>query len=128
VRFIPRRDQIIGRVVIQRRKSAVVRPDETRDTTKLILVDAVGPIAAAAGIRVGDVVLPNAMGNIVLDGGVSFRPILSEANVLATMVGLRVEEMLIQVEGATKFVPFGDAEAAQSLAESPPPDGPSGAA
>jgi hypothetical protein len=128
VRFIPRRDQIIGRIVIQRRKSAVVRPDETRDTTKLILVDAVGPIAAAAGIRVGDVVLPNAMGNIVLDGGVSFRPILSEANVLATMVGLRVEEMLIQVEGATKFVPFGDAEAAQSLAESPPPDGPSGAA
>jgi hypothetical protein len=117
VKLVPRGSQVIGRVVVKRVLSAIVRPDETRETTKFVLVDAVGPDAAAKGVKVGDVILPTAMSNIKLDGGVSVRPIVPEAGIAAFLTGVDVAQLAVQTDGATEYVAFGDPRAAQSIAE-----------
>ena len=60
MKFVPRHSQAIGRVVVKRILSTIIRPDETKNTTKFVLIDGVGPDAAAAGIKVGDIVLVEA--------------------------------------------------------------------
>lgn len=117
MKLVPRRNQIIGRIVVKRILSTIVRPDETRNTTKFVLVDAAGPVAQAAGIKVGDIVLPNKMGNIQLDGGVSFRPIVDEEDIRAIVTGVTLDELVVQTDSGSGFVPFGDKEAAKSLCE-----------
>jgi hypothetical protein len=121
VKFIPRHNQIIGRIVIKRMLSTIVRPDETKNTTKFVLVDAVGPDAAAAGLKIGDVVLPNVMSNIFLDGGAVYRPLVDEKSVACVVADVTLDELAVQNDGATKFVTLDDPEAAQSLGTNPPP-------
>jgi co-chaperonin GroES (HSP10) len=120
VKLIPRRSETIGRIVVKRILSTIVRPDETKNTTKFVLVDAVGPAALAAGIKVGDIVLPNKMGNIQLDGGVSFRPIVNEEDIRAIVHGVTLDELVVQTNSGSHFVPFGDKDAARSLCEDVP--------
>lgn len=115
MKLIPRRSQAIGRVVTQRILSAIVRPDETKNTTKFVLIDAVGADALAAGIKVGDVVLPQKMGNIQLDGGIRFRPILEEEDIRAVVTGLSLNDLVVQTDSGSHFVPFDDKDAAQSI-------------
>lgn len=118
MKIVPRHNQILGRIVIKKTGGAIVRPDDTANTTKFVLVDAVGPGAAAAGIKVGDLVLPNALGNIVIDGGVIFRPILDEANALALAVCADDVErggLLIQTDNGSQYVPMDSDRAAKSL-------------
>jgi len=116
VKLTPRHSQIIGRVVIKRALSSIVRPDETRATTKFVLVDAVGPKAAAAGIRVGDIVLPRMMSNIQLDGGVS---LVDEPDIAAILTDVDAATIAVQTDGGTEYVPLDSPRAARSLAESP---------
>jgi hypothetical protein len=115
VKFVPRRTQIIGRTVIEKRKSTIIQPNET-EITKFILVDAVGSEAAAQGIRVGDVVVPKAIGNMVM--GERFRPWLEEVHVGFFLTDVVLEEdLLVQTENGKRFVPFDSPEAAQSLGD-----------
>ena len=118
MKLIPRGNLIIGRIVVKRVLSSIVRPDETRETTKFVLVDAVGPVAAASGIKVGDVVLPTSMSNIKLDGGVYVRPIVPADNVAAILSGVTEGELAVQTDGGTEYVPFDSPKAARSFAES----------
>ena len=118
MKLIPRRNQAIGRIVIKRIMSTIVRPDETKHTTKFVLIDAVGSGALAAGIKVGDVVLPHQLGNIQLDGGVIFRPILNEEDIRAWVTGVTLDELMVQTDNGSHFVPFDDKDAAMSLCES----------
>jgi len=120
VKFIPRRSQILGRIVIKRVLSSIVRPDETRNTTKFVLVDAVGK-DVSADIVVGSVVLPVQIQNIVLDGGVRFRPILDDKDVRLIVTDVPLEEFVVQTESAGNFVAFGSADAAVSLGEAQQP-------
>ena len=115
MKLIPRHNQAIGRVVVKRILSTIVRPDETKHTTKFVLIDAVGIAAETAGIKVGDIVLPNQMGNISLDGGVSFRPILDEKDIRAIVIDVTLDELVVQTDNARHFVPFSDKDAAKSL-------------
>ena len=115
MRFIPRRNQAIGRVVIKRMMSFIVRPDETKNTTKFVLIDAVGSEAQAAGIKVGDVVLPEKLGNIVLDGGASFRPLIDEKDIKLFVTDVPLNELMVQTDNGSQFVPFDDKDAAKSL-------------
>jgi hypothetical protein len=118
VKLIPRSSQVIGRVVIKRRVSTIVRPDETRETTKFVLIDALGPSVAAKGFKVGDVVLPTAMANIKFDGGVSFRPIVHEDNIAALLADVTLDELAVQTESGSEYVPLDSPKAALSIAES----------
>jgi hypothetical protein len=120
VKLIPRGNQIIGRVVIKRVFSTIIRVDETKETTKFVLVDAVGPDAAAKGFKVGDIVLPTQMSNIKLDGGAFFRPLVNADYVAAYLTDVNVEELGVQTDGGTEYVAFGAPRAATPLAESPP--------
>lgn len=119
MKLIPRKNQIIGRVVIKRVFSTIVRVDETKETTKFVLIDAVGPDAAAQGFKVGDIVLPTQMANIKLDGGAFFRPLVNADYVAAHLTDVNVEELGIQTDGGGEYVAFGAPRAAISLAESP---------
>lgn len=119
MKLIPRGKQVIGRMVIKRVLSSIVRPDETRRTTKFMLVDAVGPDAAAKGVRVGDVVLTTTFSNISLDGGVYLRPIVDEDSIAATLTDVAPGELFVQTDGGTEYVAFDSPKAAKSLAESP---------
>ena len=119
MKFLPRHNQIVGRMVMKRMLTSIVRPDETRGTTKFVLIDAVGPGAAAAGLKVGDVVVPSSMSHVVLDGGVSFRPLIEEANVALIVTDVSLDELVVQSDGGSQYVPFDDAIAAKSLGEQP---------
>jgi hypothetical protein len=130
MKLTPRRSQVIGRIVIKRVLSSIVRPDETKDTTKFVLVDAVGPDARDRGVRVGDVILPTAVSLIALDGGVSRRPMVDEDHIAATLTDVSPDDLAVQTDSATEYVPFDSPRAARSLAESllPEPRSPSEAA
>ena len=115
MRLIPRHTQAIGRVVVKRILSTIVRPDETKNTTKFVLIDGVGP--GIHDVKVGDIVLPYQMGNIQLDGGVSFRPILDEKDIRAIVMDVTLDELVVQTDSGSHFVSFDDKDAARSLCE-----------
>jgi hypothetical protein len=117
VKFVPRHNQAIGRVVIKRMLASIVRPDETKGTTKFVLIDGVGPQAEAAGIKVGDVVLPEKMSQITLDGGFVFRPLIDEKEIMAIVTGVTVDELMVQTDNGSKFVAFDAEDAAKSLCD-----------
>lgn len=117
MKFVPRRNQAVGRVVVKRLLSFIVRPDETKNTTKYVLIDAVGTGAEAAGIRVGDIVLPSKMGNIVLDGGVSFRPLLDEEDIRGWATDVTLAELVVQNDSGSEFVSFDNKDAAKPFGE-----------
>lgn len=114
MKFAPRRSRIIGRMVIRKSESKIILVDETK-VTKFVLIDAIGPDAAEKGLKVGDVVLPIEIRNIVLDGGKSFRPIMEEENVAFVITGMRLDDLSVQVDSGKQFVPFDSPEAAESF-------------
>lgn len=116
MKFVPRRSQIIGRMVIKRASSMIVRVDESK-VTKFILVDAVGEEAAANGIKVGDLVVPTAVSNIVMNEG--FRPVLEEKNVAFFVTDVPLSELAVQTDGGTKYVSFDSPDAAKPLGAQP---------
>jgi len=118
VKFVPRSNEVIGRVVVKRFLSAIVRPDETKNTTKFLLIDGVGVNAQAAGFKVGDIVLAQKFGNIMLDGGVVYRPIVEMSEIRSWVTGVSLDELVVQSENASQFVPFEHADAAKSLCHS----------
>lgn len=114
--FEPRRGQLIGRMVIKRMLTAIVRPDETKATTKFVLVDAIGSGVEETGLKVGDIVLPKTIGNLVLDGGVSFRPIVEEKDVTVVVRDwTSLSEFAVQTENGMQYVPIDDPKAARSM-------------
>jgi hypothetical protein len=117
MKIVPRRNQAIGRVVTKRILSTIVRPDETRNTTKFVIIDAVGSAMEAAGIRVGDIVLPSKMGNITLDGGVVFRPLLDEEDVRGWVTDVALGDLVVQTDSGSGFVAFDHQDAAQPLGD-----------
>jgi len=118
VKLTPRRNQVIGRIVIKRVLSTIVRPDETKDTTKFILIDAVGPDAHDKGLRVGTIILPTAMSVINLDGGVVRRPMVDEDHIAAILTEVSPDDLAVQTDSATEYVPLDSPRAALPLAES----------
>jgi len=119
VKFIPRHNQIIGRNVMRKVLSAIVRPDDTRNTTKFVLIDAVGTSVRQAGLKPGDVVLSNTLSLIQMDGGISVRPILAEENVVAIVVDVEPGDLWVQNENGTRYVPLDSPEAAPPLGVEP---------
>jgi hypothetical protein len=111
----PLRGQAVGRVVQQPMLSTIVRPDETKGVSKFILLDAVGPDLAAKGIRVGDVVLPMKIHNIVLNDGSSFRPLVEAEHIMLIVRDWKKDEFHVQTENGSQYVPFDDPRAAKSL-------------
>jgi hypothetical protein len=128
VKFVPRHNQVIGRVVTKRILSSIVRPDETKNTTKFVLIDAVGSDAQAAGIKVGDIVLPRKMNHFVLDGGIFFRPIVDEGDIMVVVTDLPLDELVIQTDNGNQFVPIDHKDAAKNLCETAADSGKSAAA
>jgi len=112
--FEPRRDQAVGRIVVRLTSSAIVRPDETKGTTKLMLIDAVGP--DLKDLKVGDVVLPTMVSGIVMEGGASFRPMAEDKNIAVIVRDWKsLDEFRVQNESGSEYVPFSDPRAAKSL-------------
>jgi hypothetical protein len=114
ISFQPRRDQAVGRIVVRLTVSAIVRPDETKGTTKFLLIDAVGP--DLKDLKVGDVVMPTAISGISMEGGVSFRPMANDANIALVVRDWKsLDEFLVQNESGSEYVPFSDPRAAKAL-------------
>jgi hypothetical protein len=112
--FQPRLDEVVGRVVVRLTDSTIVRPDETKNTTKLLLIDAVGP--DIKDLKVGDIVLPTTINGISLEGGASFRPMAENKNIkLIVRDWKSLDEFRVQNESGSEYVPFGDPRAAKSL-------------
>jgi len=112
VKFVPRRNQVIGRVVIRRTLTSIVLVDESK-VTKFILIDAVGEEAAANGVKVGDVIVPLTINNIMLNNG--FRPVLDEKNIAFFVTDIAPGELMVQTDSGSKYVPLDAEDAAQSL-------------
>ena len=119
MKFIPRNDHVIGRMMIKRSDSTIILKDSTK-VTKYVLVDAVGPGAAAKGIRVGDVVVVTKLMNIVQDAGRVFIPFCEEENVALFATDFDLEkDLLMQIYSGAEFVPFDDERAMPSVGVDP---------
>lgn len=119
MKFIPRNDHIIGRMMIKRSDSLIIQTEATK-VTKYVLVDAVGPGAAAKGIKVGDVVVITKLMNIVQDAGRVFIPFCEEKDValFATDVNVKTD-LLMQTPKGNEFVAFDHENAMQSVGVDP---------
>jgi hypothetical protein len=120
VKFAPRHSQIVGRMVIKRSDSKIIRTDETK-VTKFVIVDAVGVEAAAAGIKVGDVVVATKLNHMFFDAGTRFRPLIEEKDIACLVTDLRPGDLLVQAENGTQYVLFDSPEAAEPLGAQPKP-------
>ena len=115
MKFAPRRSQIIGRMLIEKSQSLIITIDETR-VTKYLLVDAVGVEAAAVGIKVGDVVVPKAVGHMILKNGTIYSPWIEEKDIGVFAKDWSLDDFLVQTHSGKQFVPFDSPEAMESLA------------
>ena len=111
--------QIIGRMVIRHTLVDDHSARHRRRSSKFILVDAVGAGAAAKGVKVGDIVLPKALGNVVMDEGSSTCRVIEEENVAFFVRDVAPGELVMQTDTGTEFVPFDSPKAAQSLGSPP---------
>jgi hypothetical protein len=120
----PRRNHVLGRFVIKRKLSTIVIPNEAAGVSKFIVVDAVGPDAEAAGIKVGDMITPKTV--LSPKGGLAYlfsaiitdegqRPLIEEPNIAAIVSDLNLNEFLVQTESGAKYVPFDSDEAAKPI-------------
>lgn len=106
---------IMGRMVIRKTESLIILSDQAK-VTKFILVDAVGLDAAAKGIKVGDLVIASALGNIVMDRGTVYLPICEEKNIVFFVEDVTQDQLLVQDKGGHNFVAFDADEAAPNVA------------
>lgn len=115
MKFSPRGNMIMGRMVIRKTESLIILSDQAK-VTKFILVDAVGLDAAAKGIKVGDLVIASALGNIVMDRGTVYLPICEEKNIVFFVEDVERDQLLVQDKGGHNFVAFDSDEAAPNVA------------
>jgi hypothetical protein len=120
VKFVPRHAHIVGRMTIRKSESAIILLNEAA-VTKFVLVEAVGPDAAKAGIKVGDLLVVTRLNNIVLDAGKVYVPFIEEKDAALLVTDCSLDELLVQTANGKQFVPFDSLEAAKSLGENPPP-------
>jgi hypothetical protein len=121
LKLAPRKDQISGRTVIFKPMGSIVSIDMTK-ATKFVLIDAVGPSAEAEDLHAGDVILPQAMGGILLDQGFLFRPYVEASKVAFVIEGVTLDDLLVQTENGKEFVPFDAPNAAKALVKEKKPD------
>lgn len=114
MKFAPRHNQAVGRMVIKRSDSKIIRTDETK-VTKFVVIDAVGDDAAAAGVKVGDVVVATKLNHMVFDAGMRFRPLIDEKDIACFVTDLQPGELLVQTENGAQYVLFDSPDAAQPL-------------
>ena len=117
--FTPRGNKILGRTIIAKLESLIIRPDKTV-VSKFVLVDAVGKTAEAAGIKAGDIIVPTKLGAIVIHD--SRRASLEEEDVWGH-ASASLEDFLVQTDDGKDFVPFEDPKAAKPLAAQLAPAG-----
>lgn len=119
MKFIPRNDHIVGRMMIKRSDSTIILTDAAK-VTKYVIVDAVGPGAEAKGIKVGDVVIVTQLKTIVQDGGRVFIPFCEEKDVALFVTDVDIEQdLLIQRPDGKEFVRFDDEQAMLSVGVDP---------
>jgi len=104
-------------MTIRRSESKIIVSDPTK-VTKYLLVDAVGPGAAAAGIKVGDYVVVTSIRHIVQDAGRVFIPFSEEKDVALFATDIGPNELLMQTLSGKEFVAFDSPEAAPSFGAS----------
>ena len=118
MKFAPRHAQLVGRMTIRKSESVIILTNE-KEVTKFLLVDAVGPDAAAAGLRVGDLVVATMLKSIVFDAGTIYMPLVDEKDVALHVLEAPLDSLLVQVASGKGFVPFDSPDAAKSLGVPP---------
>lgn len=94
MKLVPKRDQMIGRLLITKMESTIVVPDATKGVTKMILIQAVGPDAEAAGYKPGDIVIPNSIRSMFLRAGTQHVVYCEVKDVIFTVEELSPDEVV----------------------------------
>lgn len=112
MKLVPVENEMIGRLVIKRSDSMIIRVDETK-VTKFVLIDGIGE--SVTRYKVGDVVLAKKVNNMIFDAGAIWRPLIEASDVACYATELAPGELYMQTENATQYVPFDSDQAAKSL-------------
>lgn len=92
----PKKDWMIGRLVVTKPSSTILLADYSKHVSKFILVEAVSEGARAAGFDVGQLVMPTHMQSIFLRGGAYHRVSCSIENVLCVVYDEPLTEFMNQ--------------------------------
>lgn len=94
MKLAPATRWIVAKAAIIPPKSAIVRPDETRNITRCYLIEEVGPLAAEAGYRVGDLVVARAVHDMFLQGGEYRRVMFIAEEVILKIFDVSVKDLI----------------------------------
>ena len=73
MRLEPVEDWITAISILHQKPSPIIKPDVAKDTSRCFLIESVGPKAAEAGYKVGDIVVAKAVFDLKFYSGVYLR-------------------------------------------------------
>lgn len=73
MRLEPVRDWITAISILHQKPSPIINPDVSKDTSRCFLIESVGPKAAEAGYKVGDIVVAKSVFDLKFYGGAYLR-------------------------------------------------------
>jgi hypothetical protein len=100
VKFVPKKSQMLGRLVQFAAKGAIVLPEvQGQKESKIILIDRVGP--HVKDYKPGDFVVPRKYEIVMLRGGVNWF-VIDEADIIGGVEELSMDEITIDGQPAQK--------------------------
>ena len=94
MKLAPTTRWIIAKAALIPSRSIIARPDATSNVTRCYLIEEVGPLAAEAGYRVGEIVIARAVHDMSLRGGEYRRVMFVAEEVIIRVSGVSAEELI----------------------------------
>lgn len=95
MRLEPKGDWIIGIAMIHKKESElIIRPDIAKGSSRCFLVEKVGPGAAGAGIKRGDIVCPEFVGDQLFYGGMYHRGVFEFTKIIDQVHDVTLDEFV----------------------------------
>ena len=96
----PVRDWITGIAILHQKPSPIINPDVAKGTSRCFWIESVGPKAAEAGYKPGDIVVAKSVFDLLFYGGAYHRVTFVEEEVIQRVLDAPLSEFVL-LDGTT---------------------------